>query len=156
MKTRSSTKYSKKINKNIKNVRYLVQKINDKWVNMFSNYQISMDKQVFRLFGSVRSTPDYCHFDCCHCPKPEACGIFFAFGTFRNQCAGCKRRGGRHMNMIFFSSDMIAKKQRRQLMRCARSGVHAGCCRARSCRKLANLTRDQGLRCTGCRRSREN
>ena len=36
---------------------------------MFSNYEISMDKQVFRLFGSVLSTPDYYRFDCCHCPN---------------------------------------------------------------------------------------
>lgn len=60
------------------------------------------------------------------------------------------------MNIKCSSSNMIAKKQQRQLIRCARSGVHAGCCRARSCRKLANLTRDQGLGCTGGRRSREN
>ena len=49
-------------------------------VKMFSNYQISMDRQVFRLFGSVLSTPDSYRFDCCHCPKPEASGIFLRLG----------------------------------------------------------------------------
>ena len=49
-------------------------------------------------------------------PKPA---VFFAFGIFRNQCAGCKQRGGRHLNIKCFSSNMIAKKQRRQLIRCA-------------------------------------
>ena len=55
-------------------------------VKMFSNYQISMDKQVFRLFGSVLSTPDYYRFDCCHCPKPEACGIFCVWDFPQSMC----------------------------------------------------------------------